>query len=267
MVTVVTNISYPLTNLYYQAEQNLSPLLGTRAYGNWRLEVLDNRTGATNTDTLLSWQLQFVFANTNLPPMPKLLGFQRQTNQVTAGSIFWYQVNVPATANFATNILVSATAPVNLLFSTNHPPTTSKPGDAQLLAASTGDIGSPVLSTTTTPALVPGGTNYLGVQNLNAITVTSIVEVDFDHGNLPPGPLIVQSGSVKVSSSGKLQFSWTAGGSGHYQVQWKNSLTGVWNTITNPNATTANGVSTFTDDGSQSAPLGQMRFYRLVWVP
>jgi hypothetical protein len=40
-----------------------------------------------------------------------------------------------------------------------------------------------------------------------------------------------------------------------------------WNTITNPVATSGNGVSTFTDNGSQSAPLGSHRYYRLVQLP
>ena len=227
----------------------------------------DHRAGATNNATLLSWQLEFTFANTNLPSLPKLLGFQSQTNVVAAGSIYWYQVNVPASANFATNLLDAATAPVNLLFSTNSPPTTGSPGDAPSLLNATSGIGAPVLSAGTTPALVPGGTYYLGVQNLNAAPVTNVVEVDFDHGNLPPGPLVVQPGSVKVNRSGAVQFSWAAAGSGQYQVQWKNSLTGAWHTIVSPATTTANGVATFTDNGSQSAPLGPMRFYRLVWVP
>ena len=44
----VTNIVVTTSNLYYQAEQSLSPLLGTSARGDWQLEALDNRAGATN---------------------------------------------------------------------------------------------------------------------------------------------------------------------------------------------------------------------------
>ena len=255
------------SHLYYQAEQDLSPLTGTSAQGTWTLEVLDNRAGAPLNATLVSWQLEFQFANTNVAAsLPSLFGFNPQTNVIAAASIQWYQVNVPALAGFATNILNSASAPVNLLFSTNSPPTSGGTGDAVLLTNSTNGIGVPVLSTSSTPPLVSGGIYYLGVQNTNNFVVTNTVEVDFDHGNPAPGPASVKFSSVKTSSSG-IRLSWTAAAGSHYQVQWKNSLTGAWNTVTNPATATSNGVSTFTDNGSQTATLGSMRFYRLVWVP
>ena len=93
-----------------------------------------------------------------------------------------------------------------------------------------------------------------------------MVEVDFDHGNQSPGPLSVQFNSVKASSAG-VQLSWSVTSGAQYQVQWKTNLTVAWNTITNPVTTTVSGVSTFTDNGVQSAPLGPMRFYRLVRIP
>ena len=261
-------------NLYYQAEQSLSPLIDTSAGGKmstgnpWQLEILDTRAGATNNATLLSWQLEFTFANPNyLVAYPKLNGFQKQTNTITTNSIQWYQVNVPATANFATNILDSASGIVNLLYSANYPPTAgSSPGDMVLLTGSMSGIGSPVLSNTSTPLLVPGSTYYLGVQNSGSVPVISVVEVDFDHGNQSPGPLSVQFNSVKASSAG-VQLSWSVTSGAQYQVQWKTNLTVAWNTITNPVTTTVSGVSTFTDNGVQSAPLGPMRFYRLVRIP
>jgi subtilisin-like proprotein convertase family protein len=261
-------------NLYYQAEQSLAPLIDTSAGGKmnngdpWQLEILDTRAGATNNATLLSWQLEFTFANTNyLVAYPKLNGFQKQTNTIATNSIQWYQVIVPATANFATNILDSASGFVNLLYSANYPPTAgSSPGDMVLLTGSYGGIGIPVFSTNNTPLLVPGSTYYLGVQNSGSVPVISVVEVDFDHGNLSPGPLSVQFNSVKASSAG-VQLSWSVTSGAQYQVQWKTNLTAAWNTITNPVTTTVNGVSTFTDDGAQSAPLGPMRFYRLVRIP
>ena len=63
------------SDLYYQAEQDISGLTGERAYGTmanghpWQLEILDNRAGATATNApmLLVWQLEFTFANTNPP--------------------------------------------------------------------------------------------------------------------------------------------------------------------------------------------------------
>lgn len=264
----VPALTSPPSNLYYQAEQSLAPLVGNYAFGPWQLEVLDNRAGATNpAPMLVSWQLEFKYANTNFiaTTYPILSGFQSQTNTITANSIQWYQVNVPITpipANFATNILDSASAPVNLWYSVNYPPSL----DTLLLANSTNGIGLPILSTNSTPVLVPGNSYYLGVENTNNIGVTSVVEVDFDHGNQPPGPASVHFNSATVTTS-STQLSWSPAAGSHYQIQWKDSLTSAWNTITDPATTTSNGVSIFTDNGAQTAPRGTQRFYRLVWVP
>jgi subtilisin-like proprotein convertase family protein len=252
-----------LSNLYYQAEQDLSPLNGTSAAGEWQLEVLDNRAGAISpAPTLWSWELTFVFANTNLTSV--VLGTPL-TNTVASGcaasSTNWFIVTVPGGASFATNLLLSADLPVNIWLSTNTPPSE----DVELIANATS--GSSVLS------VAPGSTYYLGVENTNCVAVTNVIEVDFDAGNstnnLAPASVPSHLGfsSAKASSGGKLQLSWPTAGAGHYQMQWKDSLTGAWHTITNPATTTSNGVSTFTDTGAQTAPLGGQRFYRLVWVP
>ena len=266
-------------NLYYQAEQDISGLTGKRAYGTmanghpWQLEVLDNRAGATNTAaTLLGWQLEFTFANTNLiaPPLTvsNAPGGITQSNTLAAGAIAWYAVTVPTNAAFATNIIDFASLPVNLWFSTNNPQTITNAGDVELIAGSTN--GSVLLGTsviTNPPALiVPGQTYYLGVQNPNdVLPITYAVEVDFDHGNDPSSgkPLLVSK--VKVSAAA-VHLSWFITGGAQYQVQWKTNLAAAWNTVTNPATATTNGVATFTDNGAQTAPLGPMRFYRLVRV-
>jgi len=80
-------------------------------------------------------------------------------------------------------------------------------------------------------------------------------------------PLVVPNISGVSKSANGLKLQWSVPASGTFQVQWKTNLAAAWNTITNPTTTTTNGVATFTDNGSQSAPLGSMRFYRLVWVP
>ena len=229
------------------------------------MEVLDNRIGATNpAPELLSWQLGVNYQNT----YPYLPGFIGQTNQIDASSIIWYGVYVPAIANFATNLLVSATGPVNLWFSTNTPPTTPpSANDTELLASST--TGTIILSTNTVPVLVPGGLYFLGVQNKNAGAVTYQLEVDFDHGNPigSGGPASVKFKNIQINANGAL-LQWTPAAGSHYQVQWKDNLTDSWNTISNPPTTMSNGVATFSDtDPSLTAPLGKQRFYRLVWVP
>jgi len=272
---VMTNLM--ATNVYYLAEQSLSPLIGISAAGIWQLEVLDNRAGATNpAPSLQSWQLEFNFANASqLPSTNLLVGGIPQTNTVgtnslSAGSILWYTVNVPTSASYATNILIFSTAPVNLWFSTNSPQTITNAGDVELLTNSIGNTASPYImftNTATWPYIVPGGTYYLGVQNTNSFVVTNAVEVDFDHGNSTNSvlPSFVIKG-VKVSG-GATQITWAVSGGATYQVQWKNSLTNAWNTITDPATTISNGIAAFTDNGSQTAPRGPMRFYRLVRLP
>jgi subtilisin-like proprotein convertase family protein len=265
-------------NLYYQPEQDISGLVGERAYGTmasgnpWQLEILDNRAGATGTNTpvLLGWQLEFTFANTNLVSstvtVSNATGGIPQTNTLAAGAIDWYAYTVPTNASYATNIIDFATAPVNLWFSTNNPPTTT--GAVELIASSTN--GSALLTTavyTNPPALiVPGQTYYLGVQNPNdIIPITYRVEVDFDHGNDSNSIYGSAVGFSKVkASSSSVQLSWSAAAGAQYQVQWKTNLAAAWNTVTNPATATTNGVATFTDNGAQTAPLGPMRFYRLV---
>ena len=265
----------PLTNLYCQPEQSLTPLIGTNPKGTWQLEVLDNRAGATNTaTTLLSWRLEFTFANTNTT-LPTILGFQHQINLVNAGSIVWYQVTVPAAptnASFATNILDFATTNVNLLFSTNNPPTTAGPGDAILLNNSTG--GQSTITTNSVPFIVPDAVYYLGVQNTNSVAVTYGIGVNFDHGNQPPGPAsiklspaLVSSGQSSDTSMPKFSMA-PPGAGGSYQIQWKNNLTDPWQTITDPSLTTdANGNLIFKDDGTQTTPMKSQRYYRVVWIP
>jgi glucuronoarabinoxylan endo-1,4-beta-xylanase len=172
----------PLGNLYYLPEQSLDSLIGTSAYGTWTLEIWDNRAGAfiTNGDQLISWQLQIVLQTNSLPAVA-LPPQAATTITVPPGGIVCLTVNVPSWANFATNILVSATAPVDLLFNQTTPPTGS-PVDYTFLTGQTSGIGNPVLSANppSTPPLLPGQTYYLGVRNSGPHAVTAVVEVDYD---------------------------------------------------------------------------------------
>ena len=175
-VTTNTTTSTSGGGLYYLPEQSISDLIGQPAAGLWQLEILDNRTGAGVTNSLDSWQLEFKFANLNYTLT--LAGGEPQTNVVNPNSITWYQVNVPTDANFATNELLFASGPVNFLYSANNPPSTGGAGDGPLATGVTSS--SIVFSTNTVPALAPGGTYYLGVQNTGSPAVTNVVQVDFD---------------------------------------------------------------------------------------
>ncbi|MGD0251350.1 MAG: S8 family serine peptidase [Verrucomicrobiota bacterium] len=161
-------------NLYYQPEQDISGINGTSAFGTWTLEIQDDRAGAAN-GTLQSWQLEFIFANTNfIPGPPNLIGGQPQTNILAPGEVLYYAVNVPVNADMATNILLFSTGPKNIWFDTNNPPTTN-------VFLFSGLNGSYTLSTTgSAPTnLVPGSTYYLVEQNPNSFTITNAIEVDF----------------------------------------------------------------------------------------
>jgi len=265
------------SDLYYLPEQPLSSLAGTSASGAWELEIQDDRVGGNGTNaTLVSWELQFVFGNTNAE-LGSLSGGQGETNFAGADGIAWYQVIVPPTANFATNRLKFASAPVNVWFDTNNPPTTnilflpdatypSGMGGTNLL--STTNVTSSDPNFRQPPNITDGETYYLGVQNTNGFAVNYAVEVDFDQGNVTTPTSFKFTGAMR-KTSGSLQLQWTSDPGTQVEVQWSDSLTSPmqWNTITSPNATTSNGVSTFTDDGSQTAPLGAARFYRLVQTP
>jgi len=163
---------------YCLPEQSLHALVDENAYGTWQLEMWDTRIGAAvSAPTLAGWQLRFLFQNTTPVPVALSHGVAATVN-IPPGWIAPFAIDVPAWATRATNILVYASAPVNLLFSTNFPPTGTNAGDLTLLSASTG--GFVALSTNGTPSLVPGARYFLGIQNTGMARVTAAVQVDFD---------------------------------------------------------------------------------------
>ena len=193
-----------------------------------------------------------------------------QTNTVATGGIEYFLINVPANADFATNLLLSATGPVNLLFNEAVPPTGTNAGDSTLLAGVTN--GFSVLSTTSAPTnIVPGGTYWLGVQNTNSSAVTYSLEVNFHL--LPAANLSISSITFTTNSLGTNGFrlNWLAPTNDIFQVQWTDTLSPAnWQFFTNfiyytGPVTPANGWFTFLDDGSQTPPgLPPMRFYRIL---
>lgn len=90
--------------LYALPEESLERLQGENAYGTWQLEIWDTRTGATNQVSLLDWQLQFVFV-TNTATARGLRPCEPFTAKIPPGQIFYYVVDVPGVATFATNFL------------------------------------------------------------------------------------------------------------------------------------------------------------------
>ena len=178
---------HPPGNLYYLPEQALQDLVGSNAFGNWTLEIRDARTGAVSTNAELeSWQLQFILETNIAPPIaipPQGTG----TNTIPPGQIGYFTVFVPSWATFATNILVSATAPVDLLFNQNNPPATGSPGDFTFVNNNT--TGSQTISSAppSTPPLIPGQSYYLAVRNNGGVPSTVVLQVNFNITTLTNG--------------------------------------------------------------------------------
>jgi hypothetical protein len=107
-----------------------------------------------------------------------LIGGAAQTNTIFPNAIVYYQVNVPADATAATNILwYTQNGNLDVWWTTNVPTTIDTTNDVLLF--DNAFSGSVTFQTNTTPILVPGATYYLGVHNTNASTVTYGIEVDF----------------------------------------------------------------------------------------
>ena len=166
------------TDLYYLPEESLNAFTGQNAFGDWQLEMWDTRVGAINpAPELVTWQLRFTFQNT--VPAPIGLTYANPgANTIPPGQVAPFYVDVPPWATCVTNILLSASGPVNLLFNQTNPPTGTNAGDATLLTGSIG--GSATLSTGGSPRLVPGARYYLGVQNQGTSNVTAALEAVFD---------------------------------------------------------------------------------------
>ena len=173
-------------NLYYQPEEPLQPLVGDSPLGTWTLEVRDDRAGASGgvpPPEIVSWQMQFIFA-TNTPSESRLSDGITITDSVPACGIVFFAVDVPYQAQFATNVLVSATAPVNVWFNQDFPPVGANPPDFPLLTLQT--TGSATLFTNGTPPLLPGQRYFIAVQNPcgNGTNVTFALRVDFAAGGI-----------------------------------------------------------------------------------
>ncbi len=180
----------PATNLYYLPEQSLTGLNGSPAAGNWTLQIWNNLTGAlvTNVSELLSWNLSLVlqsnstFAASLSPDSPL-------TTTVPGGQIVYYQVNVPSWAHFATNLIVSSTLPVDLLFNPTNTPTGAGPGDQPLLPLGTSGTSPAVAVNSPLPysALQAGSSYILGVENPNSTPAQVVLQVNYDMVSLTNG--------------------------------------------------------------------------------
>ncbi len=166
---------------YYLPEESLDKITGERAQGDWRLEVLDNRAGATNPPpSLVSWQLSLQLSDA-IPFSIPLQHALPQTNEVPGNSVVYYEVNVPQWALFATNsLVVTSGGPLSLIFNQFAPPATNQGNVSLIPSASLGTNITTLSTTTGFPLLEPGQTYFLAVSNNNAGPAVFVIEVDFD---------------------------------------------------------------------------------------
>jgi len=230
-------------------------LATTNGFGPVRVSVMVSVTNILTSSTLL----------TNGVP---------QTNSMTTNGITYFLINVPPNAQIATNILLFADAPVNLLFSQAGFPTGTNLGDFFLLQGSLG--GQTLLTSNSIPTnIVAGGSYYLGVQNTNGVPVNFAVEVDFfPPPPVPVAPVVITSVThTNLGTTNGFLIQWFAPTNDLFRIQWATNLTPTvkWNLFTNlirytGPLTATNGLFSFFDDGTQTGGLGLQRFYRLLLV-
>jgi len=198
------------------------------------------------------------------------------TNSIPTNSFVYYEVQVPTNADYATNLLLFATAPVNVWFDQNKLPTGVNPPDYLLIPSAIS--GAFTLSAGSTPPLVPGATYYLGVYNPNAVPVTFGLEVNFHlviSSGIASGPTITYT---NIGGTNGVLLTWYAQTNYHYQIQWTTALAPTpvsWTTIpgvvlTNlPTFAPTNGIGKFQyfDNGSLTGGFGKLKFYRLIAYP
>jgi len=176
------------SQLYYQPENSLDPLLGTDAFGAWTLEIQDTDYGAgaaTNLAQLVTWRLDFQLLPSNPPPVIELSHGIPYTNTLVGLGAQNFIVQVPLWATNATNVLLSALdlagnpQPMGVLYDANTFPTTTAnallwpPADApQAKTLSTNAASQPLL--------LLGKPYYLTVTNPNPTAVEFAIGVWFN---------------------------------------------------------------------------------------
>src|SRR5206468_1543643 len=125
-----------------QSDEPMTPFKGELALGDWRLEVLDNRSGAilsggngsagavtNDSGTLFSWSLNLIFADG--PTAIPLTNGVIHTNVVRGSQIKYFIVAVPKEVTSAANIVSSlgVGSGVELLYSPFGLPTGNSPPD------------------------------------------------------------------------------------------------------------------------------------------
>ncbi len=269
VVTNTASDSLPGANLvYYLTNSPAGAVINSSGIITWPTTTNIAPTNVVMTTVVTDTTTQLAATNSFLVVvLPGLVNDQPQTNIITANSIRWFKINVPANADIASNYLLFASAPVSLWFSTNAPPSITNAADVELLTNATSGVR--VIYTNTPPFLVPGWRYFLGVQNTNSFAVTNAVKVKFHFATSAPVSIfsIVQT---NIAGSNGFLLTWYAPTNDQFHLQWSPALippvwtnfNGVISDVIAPTPT--NGMFQYFDDGSQTGGFGPTRFYRLL---
>jgi len=240
-------------------------------------------SATSTTQTVITNQIAAVPAN-GTPVMVTnwVVSYSATTNEIVTNGIFMEPVtnlvfnftsssNSVAVTNAAYDVVGSNLIASSIITTTNWLFLTNGAGGGlvALLTNSTG--GASVLSQSSTPAILPGGTYYLGVQNTNPVAANYAVQVNFHL--LAKAPAITNRANIMATNHG-YQLTWFAPSNNVFQVQWAPSLTSPWLSFSSPayvgynalfSASGTNAQFSFIDDGSQTGGgLSSSRFYRLA---
>jgi hypothetical protein len=210
----------------------------------------------------------------NFHLIPEITNSAPATNSVPTNSISELFITVPTNAIYASNILVSATGPINVYFNQTNPPTgNTSAGD--FLELPTATNGTFLLTSNSVPPLVPGASYYLGMQNPGTNPVTFVFEVLFGYASQSVQTNITVSSitSTNIGGTNGIWIVWDVSPNGTYYVQYTTNLestnwfTATTNGIISTQITSTNGTVTFFDDGSLTGGFGLLKFYRLATSP
>ncbi len=188
-LTLGTN-GLPATNrLFVLPEESLNKLIGEISQGFWQLEIWDSLAGNVLPPMeLMTWRLHLAYINTNANANTLTNGLAL-TNSVVGGQTVYFAVEMPVSANYATNVLATVTGggSLDLLFNQIGVPDTNTPGTVILLNnVSDGTVVLDGLGVSV-PPVIPGLRYYLGVRNNTLDTTnTFTLQVNFDIQVLNP---------------------------------------------------------------------------------
>lgn len=180
-----------VAGIYYHPEEPLTPFFGQNAFGNWTLEILDNRAGGGVTNALLGWRLNLTFVNTN-PPVTRLSNNVEACVTLLADETAYFYTDVPIAASSVTNF-INVSDQVDVFYNQSGLPVLNEPPDTaffyNVLSGETVlsidgwnsfETGGIFAGAGFTPTIAPGKRYYLALHNRGTGTNYACVRVAFD---------------------------------------------------------------------------------------